>query len=311
MKNMLWKDLWRILRKIGWSWDFGKGKVRSLYFGSDSHYDKNSSGGQLGVHYFESEEQVRSFVQNNASLASVVASTWREQNEVTTVAVSSDTSVSPSACVGRKRKSDAESESSVQQSPSQTSPTRPNKMGKHGVTGSKLLEEVLQVLEVSGSDCSDHIKLFHNYLINIVSAPDLHEDLTKAHIAKLERIVVYIYELVQNCLISCCILDMNMVVTALRCMVLLFQSVNNETDTRETDGRMLILRSNAALKLFLSTVQKPWVAGLAIQTCLLQLIHEVFVNDKNVTKKIVELEPHFATFLSGVCLIFFSSLLLF
>ena len=63
VKNMLWKDLWRALRANGWSWDFGTGNVRSVYF--VPHFDKRNRDAQLGVHRFESEEQVRLFVRRN------------------------------------------------------------------------------------------------------------------------------------------------------------------------------------------------------------------------------------------------------
>jgi hypothetical protein len=62
IRTIPWKDLWKILRFEGWSWDFGPGHLNYFYVpGFDYKQDKEAI---LGIHKFDSEEAIRRYIKN-------------------------------------------------------------------------------------------------------------------------------------------------------------------------------------------------------------------------------------------------------
>lgn len=60
IRSIPWKDLWKILRGLGWSWDFGPSHLNYYYRpGYDSKKDKEAI---LGEHKFENDDSIRRYI---------------------------------------------------------------------------------------------------------------------------------------------------------------------------------------------------------------------------------------------------------
>lgn len=60
LRTIPWKDLWKILRSYGWSWDFGPNVLNYFYVPKFSF--KRDKEAVLGVHKFTNEDEIRRYL---------------------------------------------------------------------------------------------------------------------------------------------------------------------------------------------------------------------------------------------------------
>lgn len=60
IRRASWKEIWKVLRPLGWLWDYGPNHIN--YFYAPGYSAKADKEAILGVHKFESEDAVRRFI---------------------------------------------------------------------------------------------------------------------------------------------------------------------------------------------------------------------------------------------------------
>jgi hypothetical protein len=275
----LWSEKWRILRKKGWSFDFGKTKGSSVFYIPD--HSKRSKDLQLGVHYFEGEEQVRSFVlQHPSHLCSVVD----DHAQPISVSLEAEVKLRESSAVPLSRPHRIKM--------TKTSPPQ------------EFLEIISLALQRSPlTDCVQDLNRFHDYLSNKkrAGAAELEADTLTTKKYYLQQIVNDLNSMICERLRNCIAPDTSdpVDVVALRCLNAMFELTDKDAIERVSN-----VMPRECLTMHLSFVQQPWVSHLPVQTCVIQLIlHCVRANKQLIS----QIDVSFVDFLIEVCVIYSSN----